>query len=295
MTAGGHVVPPALRPARFVPRQSPGRREPARVTAGAFRAAGLPVPEDRRQHNAYQLSRRQGWPWSPRLDEHVRRRGAELLGGDRFVCVDLDVQLAVDGTVWLDGLRWLTDAGARNGELLDVSVCVAVRTPGHAHAPGWHLWYRADPDHPVRTGPLRQCRVVEVKTRCTCPGSPGYEIRYAPAEVPVLPQWIAELAGPPRLAAVRAASSAGYASSWRRLRGVVAFLLDAEHGERNQSLYWAARTAAEIGGSAEATERVLLTAAGRIGLVAEDGEAAVLATIRSGMTAAAQPVTGGAA
>jgi hypothetical protein len=38
------VIPVVLRSARFVPRQGPGRREPARVTSGAFRAAGLPVP-----------------------------------------------------------------------------------------------------------------------------------------------------------------------------------------------------------------------------------------------------------
>ena len=39
------VVPAVLRGARFVPWQAPGRREPARVSAGAFQAAGLPVPE----------------------------------------------------------------------------------------------------------------------------------------------------------------------------------------------------------------------------------------------------------
>ena len=51
-----YVVPGVLRAARFVPRQAPGRREPLRVTAGAFRARGVEVPEDRALHNAYQLS-----------------------------------------------------------------------------------------------------------------------------------------------------------------------------------------------------------------------------------------------
>jgi len=45
------VVPTVLRGARFVPWQAPGRREPARVSAGAFTAAGLPVPE----HDADEL------------------------------------------------------------------------------------------------------------------------------------------------------------------------------------------------------------------------------------------------
>jgi hypothetical protein len=45
MNALEYVVPAVLRSARFVPRQAPGRREPARVTSGAFKAAGpLPVP-----------------------------------------------------------------------------------------------------------------------------------------------------------------------------------------------------------------------------------------------------------
>jgi hypothetical protein len=45
MNALEYVVPAVLRSAMFVPRQAPGRREPARVTSGAFKAAGpLPVP-----------------------------------------------------------------------------------------------------------------------------------------------------------------------------------------------------------------------------------------------------------
>jgi hypothetical protein len=195
------VVPPALRGARFVPRQAPGRREPLQVTASAFRARGMEVPEDRARWNVYQLTERHGFQWSPQVDYHVRRRGAELLGDNEFLCVDADQHLAVDGTVWLDGLRWLTDAGITAGELLDITLFVAVRTPGNPdrrHGPGWHLWCRSDPDYPVRTGPLRRCAAVEIKSRCTAPGSPQYEVRHAPGELPVIPRWIAELAGQPR-------------------------------------------------------------------------------------------------
>jgi hypothetical protein len=44
MNAAEYVVPAVLREAMFVPGQAPGRHGPARVTPGAFRAAGLPVP-----------------------------------------------------------------------------------------------------------------------------------------------------------------------------------------------------------------------------------------------------------
>jgi hypothetical protein len=84
------VVPTVLRGAMFVPRQAPGRREPARVSAGAFQAAGLPVPEHPGQRNIYQLTRRQGLAWSPGLDAQIRRRGGELLGGGHLILADID-------------------------------------------------------------------------------------------------------------------------------------------------------------------------------------------------------------
>jgi hypothetical protein len=75
----GYAVPAVLRGARLVPRQTPGRREPARVPRGAFTAAGLPVPEHPAQRNVYQLTRQQGLAWTAGLDAHIRRRGGELL------------------------------------------------------------------------------------------------------------------------------------------------------------------------------------------------------------------------
>jgi hypothetical protein len=282
---GTYAVPLALRSARFVPRQSPGKRQPARVTPGAFRAVGLPVPEDRRQQNAYQLSRRQGWEWTPPIDRHLSRRGAELLGGSAFLCVDLDTQIAVDGEVWLDGLRWLTDAGARGGHLLDMSTCVAVRTPGHdGHARGWHLWFRA-PREPIRFGALRQCSAVEVKNRCTAPGSPGYEVRTAPPALEVLPAWIAGLAGPPVVPAPRDRDHGG--NAWNRLHGLVECVLAAERGERNRVLFWAAARAGELVAAGEieqaTAQKMLRDAAAEIGLLADDGETGVASTITSGL------------
>ena len=285
-----YVVPPVLRGARFVPRQAPGRREPLRVTASAFRARGMEVPEDRARWNVYQLTERQGFEWSPQVDYHVGRRGAELLGGE-FLCVDADQHLAVDGSVWLDGLRWLADKGAAAGELLDITAFIAVRTPGNpdrGHAPGWHLWCRPDPEYPVRTGPLHRCAAVEIKSRCTAPGSPGYEIRHARSDLPVIPRWIAQLAGQPRpVTVVHSENGHVRIGGRRRLEGAVTRLLEAGSGHRNHRLYLAALTAGEIGTDYEATMAALMDAAARVGLVADDGEAHCQGTIRSGYTAGA--------
>jgi hypothetical protein len=206
------------------------------------------------------------------------------------VCVDLDQQLALDGTVWLDGVRWLTDTGVLAGQILDITAAVTVRTPGNPdrqHGPGWHLWFRSDPDRPVRLGTLKQCRVVEVKARCTAPGSPGYEVRHAPAELPVLPAWIAELAGPPPEPTSPKTASGSTANVWNRLHGIVERVLGADRGERNQLLYWASARAGELVGNGDldtgAAENMLRDAAAEIGLLAEDGESAVAATIASGM------------
>jgi hypothetical protein len=219
VSAPGYVVPPVLRTAMFVPRQAPGRREPARVTSGAFRARGLPIPDHPGRQNIYQLTERQGVAWSPSVDAHTARRGSELLGGSEFVGLDCDTTLAVDGTVWLDGFRWLADAGMAIGQILDITAFVAVGTPGNpgrGHGPGWHLWCRADPDYPVRFGPLKRCAAVEIKNRCTCPGSPGYVVWSAPAELPVLPRWIADLAGPPPVPIAPAAGGeVAAATAWK--------------------------------------------------------------------------------
>ena len=98
----------------------------------------------------------------------------------------------------VNAVHWLADRAVEAGGLLDLSATVSVRTPGHpdsGHLPGWHLWYRADPARPVHTGPLARCHAVELRTRGTCPGSPGYVVWSEPDQLPVLPRWIAELAG----------------------------------------------------------------------------------------------------
>jgi hypothetical protein len=285
MSEDGYAVPEVLRGARFVRRQPGTRRAPMRVTPRAFELAGMPVPEDRRELNIYRLTERRGEPWSPALDRHVARFGAELLGERDLINIDTDTHLAVDGTVWLDGFRWLTDAGAAVGELLDITMFVAVRTPGDPdrnHGPGWHLWARADPEYPVKLGPLKRCPAVEIKDRCTAPGSAGYEVRHAPAGLPVIPRWIAELAGHPLPPpAIRPGLVSSPARAMRRLQWAIADLLE-PHALRNNCLYKAGLRAGEAGlGEARAVE-LLMPVAAEAGLVAEDGEARCADTIRRG-------------
>jgi hypothetical protein len=289
MRAGEYVVPPVLRGEMFVPWQAPGRREPARVSAGAFQAAGLPVPEHAGQRNIYQLTRRQGLTWTPGLDAQVRRCGGELLGHGDLILVDIDRPAAVDGRPLVDALRWLADRSVEGGELLDLSATVSVRTPGHrasGHLPGWHLWYRANPAHPVRLGPLGRYHAIELRSRGTCPGSPGYLVYSHPDELPILPRWIAGLAGRPPAPASATMTGHGGAHAQARLQGIVGRLLAARRGERNRLLFWASLRAGELVADGDLDARTateaLTSAATQIGLAGEDGPRAVAATIRSG-------------
>jgi hypothetical protein len=76
----------------------------------------------------------------------------------------------------------------------------------------------------------------------------------------------------------------------RRLRWAITALLDTdgEQGERNRLLFKAACRAAEAGCDPAAATAELMSHAAQVGLVAEDGEARCLATIRQGLAAGAQ-------
>ena len=172
--------------------------------------------------------------------------------------------------------------------MMDLSATVSVRTPGHpdsGHLPGWHLWYRADPACPVRMGPLVRCHAVELRTRGTCPGSPGYVVWSEPDQLPVLPRWMAGLAGPPVLVTSTGTGHGG-AGTAARLHGITGRLLAAQRGERNRLLFWASLRMGEMVADGEldagAAGQALTDAAAMIGLVREDGQRPVAATIRSG-------------
>lgn len=289
MNATEYVVPTVLAAPCSCLGRPRAAASPPGSPRGAFRAAGLPVPGHPARRNVYRLTRRQGLSWTPWLDRRIRRRGGELLGHGKLILVDIDAQAAVDGTSMLDALRWLGDAAVEAGGLLDLSATVSVRTPGHpgrGHLPGWHLWYRADPGRPVRTGPLARCHAVELRARGTCPGSPGYVVWSAPGQLPVLPPWIAGLAGPPCVPAARTRTGHGSAGRQARLHGIIGRLLAARRGERNRLLFWASLQVGELVTDGDldagAAGQALTDAAAQIGLVREDGQRAVAATIRSG-------------
>ncbi|HEY7359978.1 MAG TPA: hypothetical protein VH642_04140, partial [Streptosporangiaceae bacterium] len=119
----------------------------------------------------------------------------------------------------------------------------------------------------------------------TCPGSPGYAVRAGPGQLPVIPRWLTALAGPPAAPASTAAGHGG-APPWARLHGIIGFLLTAQRGERNRLLFWASLRAGELVADGDldpaAAAAALTDAAAQIGLVQEDGQRAVAATIRSG-------------
>jgi len=166
---------------------------------------------------------------------------------------------------------------------------VSVGTPGHpasGHLPGWHLWYRADPARPVHPGPLQGCHAIELRSRGTCPGSPGYPVRSHPDELPALPPWLAGLAGPPPAPATATSAGHGGAHAQARLAGILGCLRAARRGERNRLLFWASLRTGELVADGDLDARTaiqaLTGAATQIGLADEDGPRAVAATIRSG-------------
>lgn len=213
-----YAVPEALRAVgRFIPHAAPGKRAYAmgKLDAeGVFHPAAWDDPE---AVSAYQAGKADGWwEWEPDADEYIRRIGGTMTGapgGPRLVCLDLDVPIAPGGAVIADGMRTLADLAAIDGEILDTSGWIMVKTPGHGgdnpKAPGHHAWFLDDPDAPTATGAMPGHREIELKTLCTAPGSPGatdrframdgtwqtqtspgYVVTQTQDEVPLLPEWI---------------------------------------------------------------------------------------------------------
>jgi hypothetical protein len=118
------------------------------------------------------------------------------------------------------------------------------------------------------------------------PDPPGYLVCSHPGDLPVLPRWIAGLARPPPAPATAAITGRGGAHDQARLQGIIARLLTAQRGERNQLLFWASLRAGELVADGDLDARTatdaLTAAATQIGLTGEDGPRAVAATIRSG-------------
>jgi len=288
---GMTAVPNVLREFRFVPREDSRRRSPAWVTQGAFRARGMAVPGDPRHRNVYRLTNGQGLPWSPSVDRHVASHGGELLPHGALCLVDVD---ATRDHPLKASLDWLADRALAAGEVFDISATLVVGTPGHAesgHLPGLHAWWRTEPGRPLRFGPLPGCPRVELRSRGTCPGSPGYLIRYCPDALPYLPRWLAALAPAPQTAAAAVARSERGACAAVRLEGIVDTLLGAGPGDhRRNLLFWAANRCREMTEAGELDPAVageaLFRASEKNGLVGKRGPADVRRTITDGLRGA---------
>lgn len=281
-------VPANLRRYAFVPRQDARRRSPAWVTPGAFLSRGLAVPDDPRRRNIYRLTEGRGLPWSSSVDRHVGTRGAELLPDGALVLVDIDatIEHPLEASV-----RWLAGQAQAAGAVFDHLATLAVFTPGHAesgHLPGLHLWFRCEPERQARFGSLPDCPRVELRSRGTCPGSPGYVVRHAPDELPYLPRWLAALAPAPRTAMLAGSGTESACAAIFRLDRIVDSLLAAGPGDhRRNLLFWAANRCREMAESGELDAAVardaLFRASEKNGLVDKRGAGSVRRTIEDGL------------
>ena len=203
---------------------------------------------------------------------------------------------------------WRDEPGIRNG--WDVLAALAERA-GMASWPatftvttpsgGAHLYYLAPDGRPIGNRPAGP--LIDVRGGGEGNGGyvlgPGtvlngraYEIADDQDPQP-LPGWIADLLDPPPSQAARPVGHTlrGIGpqeiggSAYTRLRGLVQYVLDAQPGDRNGPLFWAAGRAGEMAAAGEidlhTAERVLLDAALESGL--RGGEPEARRTISSGL------------
>jgi hypothetical protein len=188
--------------------------------------------------------------------------------------------------------EWLDEPGIRDGR--DVLAILADRArEGWPHtftvttpSGGTHLYYLASPGRGIGNKPLGPMIDIRgggdgdggyVVGPGSALGSRTYEITDDRDAVP-LPGWIADLLDPPKRADMppgRAETGAdGRVAA--RLDGLIATVLDAVQGERNNVLHWAACRAAEMVAAGQLTEDQVHDSLGRaaacVGL--DDGEAA---------------------
>ena len=159
---------------------------------------------------------------------------------------------------------------------------------------GWHLYYRAIPGRAIGNRPLGP--MIDVRGGGDSHGGyvvgPGsviggqaYEVIDSDGPVP-LPGWIADLLDPPRAVQLPYVSSPRLSDRIAsRLDGLIAAVLDAREGERNNVLHWAACRAAEMVAAgqlaAEPVYQCLGEAARRAGLAQREATAPIGSAMRS--------------
>lgn len=163
-----------------------------------------------------------------------------------------------------------------------------------ATSKGHHFYFRQPPATPLGNGRgLLAGMGIDIRGAggfVVAPGSVHTTgIVYTPADpavsVAAAPGWLATALRPPDPAEARPriASSGGTANG--RFRGIVAVVLDAPVGERNNSLHWAACRFAELISDGQIDYATAADLLARAGESAGLGSAEVAATVASGLRA----------
>lgn len=187
--------------------------------------------------------------------------------------------------------EWVNEPGIRDGR--DVLALLADRAgQGWPHtftvttpSGGAHLYYAAPAGRPIGNRPLGP--MIDIRASGGVDGGyvlgPGsvlagrvYEITDDQAAAP-LPAWIADQLDPPRRPAMPGTPAAPRPGDHvaARLDGLIAAVLDAVQGERNNVLHWAACRAAEMVTAGQLTEDQVHDSLGQAAACAglDDGEA----------------------
>lgn len=161
---------------------------------------------------------------------------------------------------------------------------VTVRTPSG----GWHLYYAYAPELLNSKGLLG--KGIDVRTTggyvvappSRLDGGRGYSWHLAPlgGDLPRMPTW-AYMALKPRPEAVFQRHE-GVRNGEAALAGLMKFIGQAAEGQRNSSLYWAARRAAEGGYADAGTEDMLAQAAGSIGITRKEALKTIGSAFKAG-------------
>ena len=105
------------------------------------------------------------------------------------------------------------------------------------------------------------------------------------SSVPVAPapDWLVTALRTPRHVPAERAAARATSSVHGRLRGVVAAVLDAKEGERNNTLFWATKRAAEMVEAGQLDQAIAVDALTRAGEAAGLGASEVAGTVASGL------------
>ncbi len=163
-------------------------------------------------------------------------------------------------------------------------------------AKGRHVYFRQPPGAPLGngTGALAG-RGIDVRGNggyVVGPGSVHHTgVRYTPVEVSAAivpaPGWLVTTLRSPRPARSRPELPRRHGSAQGRLRGAVATVLDAQPGERNNRLHWAACRAAEMIAARQLDQAAAIDALTRAGETVGLGPGEINATITSALRNAA--------